>query len=146
MGMSDVAAPDWRKKVIDRYGFDPMEGDITGEDMLYKVADQSCQGSAEDAARKILQDFRQGRLGPICLQLAPKTEEDDGQVMVKLKGQKEVVNHSAIIEEKRMARAEAAIETAKERGLELPPVVEGQASDASSQKEDEVGKGLFDGW
>ena len=34
-------------------------------------------------------------------------------------------------------RAKAAMETAKQRGLDLPPIV---------TKEDEIGKGLFDGW
>ena len=39
--------------------------------MLYMVADNKCKTSVEDAARKILQDFRTGRMGNICLQLAP---------------------------------------------------------------------------
>ena len=92
-----LVAPHWRNKVIERYKFDPItkskpkqlyphEEDIdsptnnnrnsyddrlTGEDMLYLVADYTCQGDPEDAARKILQDFRAGRMGPICLQVAP---------------------------------------------------------------------------
>jgi ribosome biogenesis GTPase A len=89
-------APHWRTKCIERYKFDPLRiakpkqlypheesedtsngnhhhhhNRLTGEDMLYLVADNTCQGDPEDAARKILQDFRSGRMGPICLQVAP---------------------------------------------------------------------------
>ena len=45
-------------------------------------------------------------------------------------------------------RARIAVETAKERGLELPPIVENNAQrqDGQQVQEDDVGKGLFDGW
>ena len=46
-------------------------------------------------------------------------------------------------------RAQTARETAKERGLELPPQLENQNAekkDNQSTAPDEVGKGLFDGW
>ncbi|EED96554.1 predicted protein, partial [Thalassiosira pseudonana CCMP1335] len=57
-----IAAPLWRNRCIERYGFDPL-------DMLFIVADNTCKGDPENAARKILQDFRMGRMGPISLQL-----------------------------------------------------------------------------
>lgn len=78
-----LSAPVFREKCIERYRMDPMEpialtnpnglfeeeeeeGDgtttrfMTGEDMLYQVADNVCRGDPENAARKILQDFRTG--------------------------------------------------------------------------------------
>lgn len=139
MGSGEIAAPLWPEKCAERYGFHPLEGDLTGEDMLFKVADNKCRGMAEDASRKILQDFRTGRMGPICLQLAPETEKDEGQKMVELQSTKQSSDEkdSSI---DRLARAQAAVATAKLQGLELPPLVD------SSDPEEAVGKGLFDGW
>jgi hypothetical protein len=80
MGKGEVTSPQWRDKCKERYGFDPLEatketGKLrTGEDMVFEVADTVCRGNAEDASRKIMQDFRAGRMGPICLQLAPSSE------------------------------------------------------------------------
>lgn len=96
MNQQELSAPYFQQKCKERYFFDPMEpipidtssmfddddddNDddgtpktrfMTGEDMLFKVADTVCKGDPETAARKILQDFRSGRLGPIALQFAP---------------------------------------------------------------------------
>jgi len=59
---------------VERYGFDPLEplavptldtdhSEVvmhipTGEDILFQVAENMCRGDPENAARKILQDFR----------------------------------------------------------------------------------------
>eukprot|EP00579_Thalassiosira_antarctica_P003942 CAMPEP_0201905328 /NCGR_PEP_ID=MMETSP0902-20130614/56455_1 /ASSEMBLY_ACC=CAM_ASM_000551 /TAXON_ID=420261 /ORGANISM="Thalassiosira antarctica, Strain CCMP982" /LENGTH=583 /DNA_ID=CAMNT_0048439439 /DNA_START=272 /DNA_END=2023 /DNA_ORIENTATION=+ len=197
-GGGTTAAPVWRQKCIERYGFDPIlplseqkiaarwgaentDGSAntwiqfasanqdripTGEDMLFIVADNTCNGDPENAARKILQDFRGGRMGPVALQLAPKSEKDDGQTYVENTGlnARQVVSPTdfkrAVEEQERNfkeeieQRAAAAQEAAKEKGLKLPPVMERAASgedakeDGSAQKpaESEVGKGLFDGW
>mmetsp|Transcript_19208 Transcript_19208/g.35870 ORF Transcript_19208/g.35870 Transcript_19208/m.35870 type:complete len:575 (-) Transcript_19208:56-1780(-) len=165
MGKERLTAPEWRKKCKERYGFDPMEkveipsNDIeadpvydylTGEDMLFKVADNTCRGDPEDASRKILQDFRTGRMGPVSLQLAPETEEDGGQLSVPvgdstiLGKQSSGRNDPEWERQVQQERAKIALETAKERGLELPPIVEDPegAQDASA----DVGKGMFDGW
>jgi hypothetical protein len=183
MGVEHYTAPQWREKSIDRYGFDPLTPILipslddskdtrmpTGEDMLFQVAENTCMGDPENAARKILQDFRSGRMGPICLQLAPQLEEDEDDDSgdneggeryvsvrreVSLLGEKSDfarIQNNSIEEsdEERQVRAETAMRTAKERGLELPPLVEDQLQnendDDESQKEPEVGKGLFDGW
>jgi hypothetical protein len=85
---SPQACPDWPRISQERYGVNPMKKNMgeeeedeqhqqqshypnlmTGEDFLYQVADNTCQGDPEDAARKILQDFRQGRMGLCCLQV-----------------------------------------------------------------------------
>ncbi len=166
MDKQALVAPEWQKKFKERYGFDPLrkvereEDDIiqdeylTGEDMLFKVADNRCRGDAEDASRKILQDFRTGRLGPISLQIAPETEEDEGQVSVPI-GDGTILGKQSMNDEggfdaefEREAqeeRARIALETAKERGLELPPIVDGGADDNEDASAD-VGKGMFDGW
>lgn len=150
MEKQHATAPEWRSKCKERYGFDPMDtkedGEpITGEDMLFMVADNTCRGDPEDASRKILQDFRAGRMGPISLQLAPESEEDDGQLAVNfgqdVEQQRRAEEMTQAREEEQRARVQQAVETAKERGLELPPIVE-----SGVQKEDEVGKGMFDGW
>jgi len=168
MDKQGLTAPAWQDKCKDRYGFDPLEkikrneDDIvqdeymTGEDILFKVADDLCRGDAEDAARKILQDFRRGRMGPVSLQIAPETEQDGGQLTVPVgdgtilgrqsmhggkNGGFDAEYQKQIIKE----RARIALEIAKERGLELPPIVD----DPEKAQEDtvaDVGKGMFDGW
>ena len=136
--------------------------------MVFIVADNSCQGDPENAARKILQDFRSGRMGPISLQCAPEREEDDGHARVdslKQEGLHSIHSMSANdvmrVSEEMMRRqqeeieerAAAARESAKTKGLELPPVVEealvggeDESLIISKPSEDEVGKGMFDGW
>jgi ribosome biogenesis GTPase A len=159
-----LTAPEWQKKCKQRYGFDPLqkvkreefdfiqEEYMTGEDMLFRVADELCRGDAEDAARKILQDFRTGRMGPVALQLAPETEEDGGQLSVPI-GDGTVLGKQSNSEgydeefekQAQEERARIAVETAKQRGLELPPIVDGTAEDSEGAVAD-VGKGMFDGW
>jgi hypothetical protein len=205
MGKDALAAPQWREKCIERYGFDPVkplsqqniaarwgsehtDGSSsawmafaaanqdrlpTGEDMLFIVADNTCKGDPENAARKILQDFRVGRMGPVALQLAPDTEGDDGQALISnARGDgldSRVVSSPAdwkraLEEEGRRQREEiehrsrAAVEAAKEKGLDLPPVMErvsdeekdhgtmGFDEEAKRPGKSEIGKGLFDGW
>lgn len=198
---TEYAAPQWRQKCVERYGFDPLkplseqkiaarwgsdntDGSAntwiafaaanqdripTGEDMLFIVADNTCKGDPENAARKILQDFRTGRMGPVALQLAPQSEGDDGQTFVDTTREDgldvRVVASPADMkramedQDKKQKegieqRAKAAMAAAKEKGLELPPVIENagnddaEGEDGSTQKpaESEVGKGLFDGW
>ena len=200
MGKESIAAPQWRDRCLERYGFDPIlplsEQNIaarwgsestdgssktwiafaaanadripTGEDMLFIVADNTCKGDPENAARKILQDFRVGRMGPIALQLAPESEVDEGQQSVQTL-RKDGLNVRVVadpVEFKRASeelerkkqekidqRAKSALEAAKEKGLELPismdeVVEEGKESkeDVKKPEESEVGKGLFDGW
>ena len=201
MGKDAIAAPQWRSKCIERYGFDPIrplsEQNIsarwgsentdgsaktwidfaaahqdripTGEDMLFIVADNTCKGDPENAARKILQDFRTGRMGPVALQLAPESEEDDGEQYVEhIRGEGfNVVRVESLTDLKKAAeeqqkmqqeeievRAKAAMEAAKRKGLDLPPVMESLVDDKEDKKdgnlpkavETEIGRGLFDGW
>jgi len=203
MGRETTAAPQWRAKCQERYGFDPIkplsEQNIaarwgsenidgsaktwidfaaanqdripTGEDMLFIVADNTCKGDPENAARKILQDFRTGRMGPVSLQLAPESEADEGQQSVTVLRQEGLIAISESVMDptdfRRMAdeqrqrekeeieeRAKAAREAAKEKGLDLPPVmddivneeVEDKKEEYKKPAESEIGKGLFDGW
>mmetsp|Transcript_9134 Transcript_9134/g.20001 ORF Transcript_9134/g.20001 Transcript_9134/m.20001 type:complete len:665 (-) Transcript_9134:93-2087(-) len=203
MGRETTAAPQWRAKCQERYGFDPIkplsEQNIaarwgsenidgsaktwidfaaanqdripTGEDMLFIVADNTCKGDPENAARKILQDFRTGRMGPVSLQLAPESEADEGQQSVTVLRQEGLTAISESVMDptdfRRMAdeqrqrekeeieeRAKAAREAAKEKGLDLPPVmddivneeVEDKKEEYKKPAESEIGKGLFDGW
>jgi hypothetical protein len=147
---------------------------VTGEEMVYMVADNTCKGSPEDASRKILQDFRSGRMGPICLQVAPDasaavTDVDSGggtsaiddfsQVpdprmgTVRTDGAMSSPNTYEQYREKREVqkreRALVARETAKQRGLELPPQLDDEQVSEEQRKSsvsDNVGKGFFDGW
>lgn len=197
MGKSALAAPYWREKCIERYGFDPIlplsEQKIaarwgsdqptdessstwmafaaanhdripTGEDMLFIVADNTCRGDPENAARKILQDFRVGRMGPVALQLAPDTEDGDGQTRianVRSDGldariasptdwKRALVEEEERLREEIESRSRAAVEAARAKGLDLPPVMESTAQldgqVAKRPAENDVGKGLFDGW
>jgi hypothetical protein len=204
MGKDAVAAPLWREKCIERYGFDPIlplsqqkiaarwgssdhsDGSSstwiafaaanqdripTGEDMLFIVADNTCNGDPENSARKILQDFRMGRMGPVALQLAPDTEVDDGQTTVNIRSdglESRIASptdwNRALEEEGERQREEiktrsrAAMNAAREKGLDLPPVMasvsNGNVEDVSKDggevvtkpAESDIGKGLFDGW
>lgn len=137
---------------------------ITGEEMLYKVADNTCKGSPEDASRKILQDFRAGRMGNVCLQLAPNLERQnhDGSFQdfsnvpdprmgtvrtVAQDGSNDWERLREQHEAEKLERVKMAMETAKERGLELPPHLENPTtSDKPKETSEDVGKGLFDGW
>ena len=184
-GQADTAAPLWRESCRKRWGVDPLKpvpvetafGDdtdggsryVTGEEMLYMVADNCCKGSPEDASRKILQDFRAGRMGSICLQVAPvaSLSNDEsgnhggavadfsqvpdprmGTVRVEgLDASNAWEQHKEQQEALKRERIETARETAKERGLELPPQLENQGKKESEKSAPEdVGKGLFDGW
>ncbi len=195
MEVQRTTAPLWREKSVERYGFDPLEPIAvptldtesrdaqripTGEDMLFQVAENTCRGDPENAARKILQDFRNGRMGPICLQLAPELESEEdgsstsagvdtddndggGERIVAVRREIAMLGEKTNLvqndgrnydsDEERRLRAEIAMKAAKERGLELPPLLEDQIQiqDGSDNedigtKESEVGKGLFDGW
>lgn len=184
LGYGRLAAPEWRKQAKIRYGFDPMSevpteesmmpnfDDFdddkpltrrrTGEDMLHEVADRTCQGDPEDAARKILQDFRHRRMGAVCLQIAPSNTEDGGQrAVLKSPAEEAAEAHRAreeIWQAEQLERAQKALKEAQARGLELPPLVQQTESNDSEgddgndkpapkkTDESEVGKGLFEGW
>jgi len=183
LGHGSLAAPGWRKACIERYKFDPLEDKKivslhpnlfdddddekthrrrTGEDMLFDIADNTCQGDPEDAARKILQDFRAGRMGPICLQIAPKSAEDPGQTTIldgKLREQERQLAELLEFEQMQQERAQAARKAAEDLGLDLPPMLsesvhksedDAGIEEAPNEKEEkessDVGKGLFDGW
>jgi ribosome biogenesis GTPase A len=158
LGYGPVSAPDWQKRAKERYAFDPLADKVdpidgtsaprTGEDMLFEVAANTCQGDPEDAARKILQDYRSGRMGLICLQVAPQSKEDKGQVKIQLGTEASIEAQEVRQQERSRAqeeRAQAAMQTAMERGLELPPArVEHEEGGVVAP--DQVGKGQFDGW
>ena len=56
--------------LLNRYQIDPRS--CSGETYLQKLAEDRFQGSKEQAAQKILTEFRQGILGPICLERPPQ--------------------------------------------------------------------------
>ena len=185
LGYGRTAAPQWRAEVQKRYKLDPLsdvptvesilpnfesDDDVpltrqrTGEDMLYEVAGNTCQGDPEDAARKILQDFRTGRMGPICLQIAPQSVEDKGQTTVLPSPAQRQADaereREAAWQAEKAERAQKALEAAQARGLELPPNIivqqaaveddkkssEGDGTESKTTKEADIGKGLFEGW
>lgn len=53
----------------DRYSVDEWNG--TGEDYLIAMGEEKYQGDVERAARRLLQDFRKGVLGPVPLEIPP---------------------------------------------------------------------------
>jgi len=142
----------------------------TGEDMLFQVAYNTCKGDLESAARKILQDFRQGRMGPMALQVPPSAasvlsssssssskQEEGSQLKVDVRRNVAILGETPrSIEEaaaedqaRRDEKVNVAVKKAKDRGLDLPPaVVEGalQETDDEENQEEDIGKGLFDGW
>jgi ribosome biogenesis GTPase A len=160
LGYGKMSAPDWHANCKSRYGVDPLQDKLlddgtgvpkTGEDVLFEVADNTCQGNPEDAARKILQDFRAQRMGLVCLQVAPVSDGDQGQrdIMEHTRSRKEEMDRERLQEEQ-LQRATAAMGKARERGLQLPPMLndpsDGAILDGKKSQSSEVGKGLFDGW
>lgn len=110
---------------------------FTGDDFLFAVADATCQGNPEDAARKILQDFRTGRMGPICLQIPPQQQQQHSGMPTNSPTAKATVERSTArstradetngmtlprsdAREEKQRSAEQALATAKARGLVLP--------------------------
>jgi ribosome biogenesis GTPase A len=137
---SGLYAPDWHRSFQERYKVPPQG---TGEDMLFAVANATCRGSPEDAARKILQDARTGRMGPICWEVAPTfggqdddDEDDDEIVPSDRRYRKDNDEAVAAARLERQRIGQQALEAAQDRGVELPTI-----NDAK-----DVGKGLFDGW
>ena len=148
LGYHKVVAPHWRIKVQERYKFDPITKPkpkqfypheeeaaeaanrqsshhsqrLTGEDMLYLVADHTCQGDPEDAARKILQDFRAGRMGPICLQVAPAA----AAVATTNEGQRR--NHELVIRHAAMVTSSSSSSPAVSSSSSLVPSTESSST------------------
>ena len=165
MGKGYVTVPKWREVCKEQYaGIGPLEErDFrdamdqvvrrlpTCEDMLQYVAEYTaCNGDLENAARKILQDFRSGCWGLAALQIAPLTEEGDGELYVHIQNmcqqttqQSQKPTSLKNANERTVEQQQQAVQTAQDLGLELPPSMQ-QPNNAA--KESEVGKGLFDGW
>ncbi|GMH82334.1 hypothetical protein TrVE_jg6655 [Triparma verrucosa] len=110
-GLEDVCCPDYRKEMKRRYGLDIMEGERGMK--LYEIADESCKGDLENAAVKVIQDFRQGRMGKVCLEVPE--EEEWGEVEEEI--YEEVDEKAEEREEKRRAL--------EEEGRVLPKKEEG---------------------
>ena len=108
-----------------------------------------------------------GRLGPIALQFAPDVEsEEEYNYDVEKNMKRGVVDYSTLVgassgryvgedpeakkireQNEREQRAEAALNLAKEKGLELPPIISDKEEGQSIEEDNnEVGKGMFDGW
>jgi len=51
---------------------------------LFKIADPTCQCDLKNASRKVLRDFRWDRWGPVSLQLAPESQQDQGEAHVPI--------------------------------------------------------------
>ena len=112
----------------------------------------------------------QGRLGPISLQFAPEIDTDDTKTEnfdVEKNMKRGVVDFAALVgnndsafqgedletkwkreQKEREERAKAAVDLAREKGLELPPMVidDTTSGDSIDNNDVEVGKGMFDGW
>lgn len=106
-----------------------------------------------DASRKIIQDFRKGHMGPCCLQVAPVESSNHNPMGLSAEENRNREMAQTMRnewEQQIQARAALAKVTAKERGLELPPMVEKREQNSNELPSDEdtkaVGKGMFDGW
>lgn len=140
------ACPQFKDKCLSRYKFNPFDFDnLSGEDFLYKVAENTCLGDPEGAARKILQDFRNGRWGLVLLQLPPETQEDIEQFdtpyqldhYLKYNGQHVADKNIQQTQDINSAyRIEKARDKLEQAGFDLPDVDQNKV----------IGKGLFDGW
>ena len=123
----NATAPEWRNQCVKKYKLDPKNFD-DGDHMLYTVANNVCNGVIEDAARKVLQDVRSGRMGPICLELVPKEE-----TALSVDVLEDRLSAKELEDLKRAGQQ--ALRHIQEKGLELPQTTV-----------ENVGKGQFEGW
>ena len=132
-------APDWHRLCRERYRVDILNNkDIaTGDDVLHSVAESVCRGSLQDAARKILQDIRTGRMGLVCLQ-TPATSSSAAQDAKNDRYRRE--QRLISIEER-----DQALSHARDGGVELPESAL-MSGEEKAPATSEIGKGLFDGW
>ena len=138
--VGDYAAPGFVAAVMTRYGvtFDEHDG---GEDLLHAIADATCRGDLENAANKCLQDFRNGRWGPVTLEVREVYERRTARDSFDKKNQEgekkvdtgdsrdRVYDDRPAVKGERLGEVE---EEAKEMGVQVP---EGGGA-----------KGIFDGW
>ena len=102
----------------------------------------------------------------MALQLAPEADNDgtvDVRRNIQISGETPLViegediygsigSLNANSEKVKEERAKVAIQVAKEKGLELPPMVRtmekdtGDEEESSDADETNIGKGMFDGW
>jgi len=131
--LDQTDAPMFQDECKKRYGIDMSNGtDMSGEDFLYTVADKSCRGSPEDAARKILQDFRTGRWGLVCLQTPPG---EAAPVMLEKQDNRQDYDKR---------HHDAALQRAQDADIQLPPSVALPSKGDNLSKT--AGKGIFEGW
>jgi len=148
LNKQNIACPKFLEQCQTRYKFNPLESDdLSGDDFLYKVADNTCLGDPEGAARKILQDFRNGRWGPVLLQIPPESQKDIQEFdftyqddhFLQYNGQYQSEGDD-LMQEAQDAKSADRVEKAKDKleetGVRLPDVDQNK----------EIGKGLFDGW
>jgi len=162
-GWERVYFPDFCDSAKQRYGgvdvFADGEGggSMSGEDVLHTVAYNTCKGDLENASLKILQDFRNGRLGEICLQVAPKQDKKFESSSfagdtIGLGGGGTERGETAEEREKIEAKRKAAKEELASKNIELPDVAVGggdndnDSGDSDNDNVGLIGKGKFDGW
>jgi ribosome biogenesis GTPase A len=143
--VGDYAAPDFIKLVKKRYDvefYDKTTRAVTvtsGEILLHKIAHKKTHGDIENAAQMILQDFREGRLGGITLEVKEIVErrerEEREKFEERVRRDEEVDKRDLRKRDRPVVRREdldGFVEKAEEKGVVVP--------------EGEGAKGAFDGW
>lgn len=117
----------------------------SGELALHEAADNKCKGDLENAANKVLQDFRSGRMGKVALQVEEMERVMEGaEEEVKDEGWDVWEEEDFEEDEIDFVDLKAAREEAEREGLEMPDVV----MEGKKEKEEGGGGGggAFEGW
>jgi len=136
----DKAGPEAKRWCRKAYGAE-LESGEDGEMQLHRIAESVCKGDLENAANKVLQDFRSGRMGRVALQAqwidevgeekAAEWDEDwDDE-----NWEDEEMEYVSFVDLKQ------AREEAEEEGIDLPEMVKKEEHNVSSSP-----GGAFEGW
>jgi len=182
-----LMAPHWRQKVKQKYGFDPLSpvsmnifasqigkkdnSLYNGDELLHMTAQNVSCGDYESAARRILQDFRSGRMGPIVLQLAEDYENQEHDQNHETRESSTTNSLNCLKSdrsEEKIISYKTSIHYIKSKGYELPSFLQDENNSATKSKEnklstfynprnihdktcrkkesEKVEKGIFDKW
>ena len=137
------------RRIIERYGLP--YSDLTGEQIVYDVAEKFYQGNSISAADKLLGDFRKGFVGYGSLEapatLVPKAGSGDKSGTVRrVTGEEEEEEGASVLSEEELEGLMLSLDEA-----DLPPLALEEASgdkkgQGLGQGTLDVGKGNYEGW
>jgi ribosome biogenesis GTPase A len=158
-----VACPDYVETALTKYSVDVLSDKAGGGDeILRQVAESVCHGDVDVAAVRVLNDFRSGRMGKVCLQVPRTVYDDEGKAGQRggdgaaqtagggTSAEREAAEAEESEDEERIKRREDEVtRIASETGVILPPKKPEAAQTNATRiprSRSDLKKGRFDGW